>query len=89
MMVEVSSYSLSNSVQEFCKIIINIQFKHLSVLIWREVGRPGIWSQSIFLGQMPCPSDIIFGQKRTNSQPLKLRVEVKCVLLKVETYQHF
>ena len=89
MMVEVSSYSLSNSVQEICKIIINIQFKHLSVLIWREVGRPGIWTRSIFLGQMPCPSDIIFGQKRTNSQPLKLRVEVKCVLLKVETYQHF
>ena len=89
MMVEVSSYSLSNSVQEICKIIINIQFKHLSVLIWREVGRPGIWTRSIFLGQMPCPSDIIFGQKRTNSEPLKLRVEVKCVLLKVETYQHF
>ena len=89
MIVEVSSYSLSNSVQEICKIIINIQFKHLSVLIWREVGRPGIWTRSIFLGQMPCPSDIIFGQKRTNSQPLKLRVEVKCVLLKVETYQHF
>ena len=47
--------------------------------------RPGIWTRSNFLGQIPNPRAIITGQKRTNFQPLQLRLEVKSVSLKEKT----
>lgn len=51
-----------------------------------EAGqRPGIWTRSKFLGQMRNPRAIITGQKRTNSQTLQLRLEVKSVSLKEKT----
>ena len=37
---------------------------------------------------MPYPRDIIFGQDRTNSPPLQLRLEVKWVSLKVAAYMY-
>ena len=51
--------------------------------------RLGIWTRSNFLRQMPYPRAIIIGQRRTNSPPLQLRLEVKCVSLKETTYQLF
>ena len=60
------------------------------MLIWREgkaKKRPGIWTWSKFLGQF-YPRAII-GQKTTNSSPLQLRLEVKCVSLKEATHQRF
>ena len=65
--------------------------RHQTMLIWKGEGRAkavDLDSKHFFSGQMPYPSDIIFGQKRTNSPSLQLRVEVKCVSLKVATYQH-
>ena len=41
--------------------------------------RPGIWTRSNFLAQMPNPRAIKIGQKRTNSQPLQLTLGVKSV----------
>ena len=64
---------------------------HQTMLIWKGEGRAkavDLDSKHFFSGQMPYPSDIIFGQKRTNSPSLQLRLEVKCVSLKVATYQH-
>ena len=65
---------------------------HQTMLIWKGGGRAkavDLDSKHFFSGQMPYPSDIIFGQKRTNSPSLQPRLEVKCVSLKVATYQHF
>ena len=52
-----------------------------------EAGEAGDLNSKHFSGEMP--RDIIFGQKRTNSPLVQLRLEVKCVSLKVATYQHF
>ena len=65
---------------------------HQTMLIWKGEGRAkaiDLNSKHFFSGQMPYPWDIIFGQKRTNSPPLQVRLEVKCVSLKVATYHYF
>ena len=36
--------------------------------------RPGSWTKSIFVHQIPYPRDIMVGQKKTNSLPLPLHV---------------
>ena len=62
----------------------------ISMLVWREEKarkRLRIWAWSNFLGQFSYPRAIIIGQKRTNSPPLQIRLEVKCVSLKEATHQ--